>query len=143
LKFILNPVLTGTPVQNNLLELWSLLHFLYPAVFTPNTSSRFQSSFDLTKGTYSFEFMNHVKQLLGIIMLRRTKDSVPELTGEDNGIPPREEIDVFLPMVEYQRFWYLRLLTKSKTRLSFTPSCLIACSEPRGSYTNIFNTIST
>lgn len=27
-------LLTGTPLQNNLMELWSLLHFLMPNVFT-------------------------------------------------------------------------------------------------------------
>ena len=27
-------LLTGTPLQNNLMELWSLMHFLMPAVFS-------------------------------------------------------------------------------------------------------------
>lgn len=27
-------LLTGTPLQNSLMELWSLLHFLMPAVFS-------------------------------------------------------------------------------------------------------------
>ena len=37
-------LLTGTPLQNNLPELWSLLHFLLPDVFT--SLSQFQSWFD-------------------------------------------------------------------------------------------------
>ncbi|KAH8827856.1 P-loop containing nucleoside triphosphate hydrolase protein [Flagelloscypha sp. PMI_526] len=105
-------ILTGTPVQNNLLELWSLLHFLFPTLFTPTTANLFQSSFDLSRGSYSLHFMEKVKALLPIIMLRRTKDTIPELTGEKNGIPPREEQDIFLPMTELQNFWYVRMLTK-------------------------------
>lgn len=29
-------LLTGTPLQNNLMELWSLMHFLMPNVFQSN-----------------------------------------------------------------------------------------------------------
>ena len=39
-------------------------------------------------------------------MLRRTKDTV------DIKVPPREELTVFLPMSEAQRFWTYRLLTR-------------------------------
>ena len=37
-------LLTGTPLQNSLPELWSLLHFLLPDVFT--SLSQFQGWFD-------------------------------------------------------------------------------------------------
>ena len=30
-------LLTGTPLQNNLMELWSLMHFLMPTVFSSHT----------------------------------------------------------------------------------------------------------
>ena len=38
--------LTGTPLQNNLSELWSLLNFLLPEVFS--SMSTFESWFDFT-----------------------------------------------------------------------------------------------
>ena len=38
-------LLTGTPLQNNLHELYALLNFLYPDVFTD--SSPFDNAFDL------------------------------------------------------------------------------------------------
>lgn len=38
-------LLTGTPLQNNLHELWALLSFMYPDVFT--TSGPFDEAFDL------------------------------------------------------------------------------------------------
>ena len=39
-------LLTGTPLQNNLHELYALLSFMYPDVFT--TSAPFDDAFDLT-----------------------------------------------------------------------------------------------
>lgn len=33
LMFYRRLLLTGTPLQNNLMELWSLMHFLMPSVF--------------------------------------------------------------------------------------------------------------
>ena len=40
-------ILTGTPLQNNLRELWALLHFLATDIFTPATAECFESGFDL------------------------------------------------------------------------------------------------
>lgn len=48
-------LLTGTPLQNNLAELWSLLRWLWPSVFTPTTESRFLQAFDLVSFRYSPE----------------------------------------------------------------------------------------
>ncbi|KAF8961860.1 P-loop containing nucleoside triphosphate hydrolase protein [Flammula alnicola] len=102
-------ILTGTPVQNNLLELWGLLHWLYPSVFTSASERLFKVSFDLTQGSYSIPFLSTSKKLVSSIMLRRTKAVVTQ------DIPPREELTVFIPLTETQRFWTYRLLTKMDT----------------------------
>ena len=34
-------LLTGTPLQNNLHELWALLNNLYPTIFPPSTAAAF------------------------------------------------------------------------------------------------------
>lgn len=99
-------ILTGTPVHNNLLELWSLLHWLCPAVFTPATERAFKDAFDLTRGAYSLPFLSAAQALLKVVMLRRTKATV------EMSVPPREETTVFLPLTEAQRFWTYRLLTR-------------------------------
>ncbi|EIN05640.1 hypothetical protein PUNSTDRAFT_145612 [Punctularia strigosozonata HHB-11173 SS5] len=99
-------ILTGTPIHNNLYELWSLLHWLYPQVFTASSENMFRNSFDLSKGSYSLPFIKAAQQLLRTIMLRRTKANV------EMSVPPREEYTVFVPLTEAQRFWTLRLLTR-------------------------------
>ena len=63
-------LLTGTPLQNNLTELWALLHWLYPQIFTEQTQSKFQAAFDLGSGSYDYAFMRHAQKLLELIMVR-------------------------------------------------------------------------
>lgn len=97
-------------MQNNLLELWGLLHWLYPSVFTDASERLFRNSFDLSRGSYSIPFLNASTDFLSTVMLRRTKAVV---MGEE--IPPREELTVFIPLTDTQRFWTYRLLTKMDT----------------------------
>ncbi|KAF9038768.1 hypothetical protein BDZ89DRAFT_1061181 [Hymenopellis radicata] len=102
-------ILTGTPVQNDLVEVWALLHYLYPTVFTERTEAKFRASFDLGQGTYNVPFLTAVQKFLAAIMLRRTKSTVAI------DVPPKEELTVFIPLSEAQRFWTYRLLTQMDT----------------------------
>ncbi|KAI5363340.1 Putative helicase, Zinc finger, FYVE/PHD-type, Zinc finger, RING/FYVE/PHD-type [Septoria linicola] len=102
-------LLTGTPLQNNLKEAWALLHWLFPEVFTLDTGDAFRKAFDLTRGTVSTSFMDDARRLLELIMLRRMKSS-PEV---NLGLPPKEEVLLYLPLTPMQRFWYTRLLTRA------------------------------
>ncbi|KAK5165576.1 uncharacterized protein LTR77_009105 [Saxophila tyrrhenica] len=101
-------LLTGTPLQNNLQEMWALLHWLYPDVFDARTSEEFKQAFDLTRGKVSRDFMDHARGLLELVMLRRMKSS----PGVNLGLPPKEEVLLYVPLTPMQRFWYTRLLTK-------------------------------
>ncbi|THH29276.1 hypothetical protein EUX98_g4910 [Antrodiella citrinella] len=99
-------ILTGTPIQNNLVELWGLLHWLYPKVFTQASERLFQDSWDLSRGSYSTTVIGAANKLLATIMLHRTKAVV------ECSVPAKEELTVFIPMTEAQRFWTLGLLTR-------------------------------
>jgi SWI/SNF-related matrix-associated actin-dependent regulator of chromatin subfamily A member 5 len=66
-------ILTGTPLQNNLSELWALLKWLYPDCFTDNTSKLFSDAFDLTLGKNDLSVMDNARGLLELVMLRRMK----------------------------------------------------------------------
>ncbi|KAL8821594.1 MAG: hypothetical protein Q9223_000383 [Gallowayella weberi] len=102
-------ILTGTPLHNNMLELWALLHWLYPEVFTESTSETFKNAFNLTKGYVSTTFMDDARRLLERIMLRRMKNS----EGVDLGLPPKTEILLYTPLTPMQLFWYTRLVTRA------------------------------
>ena len=101
-------LLTGTPLQNDLKELWALLHWLFPEVFTIDTSASFKQAFNLSKGKASTTFMDNARRLLEAVMLRRMKSS----PGVNLGLPPKEEVLLYVPLTPMQRFWYTRLLTK-------------------------------
>ncbi|TPX33778.1 hypothetical protein SmJEL517_g03416 [Synchytrium microbalum] len=99
-------LLTGTPLQNNLHELWALLHFLFPEVFTPSTSATFDTAFDLVKGVIDNDVLENARKLLERFMIRRLKSQV------DLAIPPKEEMTIFVPLSPMQRFWYKRMITR-------------------------------
>jgi SWI/SNF-related matrix-associated actin-dependent regulator of chromatin subfamily A member 5 len=102
-------LLTGTPLQNNLSELWALFHWLYPEVFNENTLELFEKSFNLTKGQYSNTVVVDSRRLLELIMLRRMKDS----PGVNLNLPPKTEVLLFVPLSPTQRAWYQRIITRS------------------------------
>ncbi|KAI8499617.1 hypothetical protein Bbelb_226680 [Branchiostoma belcheri] len=86
-------LLTGTPLQNNLAELWSLLHYLLPEVFDDLGS--FEEWFDFT----SIDKLAYF-QVLTPFVLRRLKTDV------DLNIPPKKELLVYAPLTSHQQTFY-------------------------------------
>ncbi|KAL4947338.1 P-loop containing nucleoside triphosphate hydrolase protein [Aspergillus filifer] len=97
-------VLTG---YNNLTELWSILHWLYPEIFVPSSAEAFEDAFSLSRGKFESEFLGHVTRFFKIVMLRRTKSS-PEV---GLNIPPKNETILSVPLTGPQLEWYHRILT--------------------------------
>ncbi|CAM9364785.1 unnamed protein product [Ectocarpus fasciculatus] len=99
-------LLTGTPLQNNLHELWALLNFLLPTVF--QDSEAFSKVFDLNVDDADKK-QNMIKQLHKILrpfMLRRLKKEV------EKSLPPKEETILFTSMSEVQRKVYKGVLMR-------------------------------
>ena len=64
-------LLTGTPLQNNLHELYALLNYMFPTVFvSPET---FDECFDLARGTVDRSMLHKARELLRPFILRRVK----------------------------------------------------------------------
>lgn len=103
-------LLTGTPLQNNLVELWSLLNLLYPEIFT--TSEPFHKHFDLNENVVDKNFLAKTQKMLELFMLRRLKTEVEKL------IPEKLETKVYCPLSKTQIFWYKALLKKDVDKLA-------------------------
>ncbi|XP_041116415.1 lymphoid-specific helicase [Polyodon spathula] len=108
-------LLTGTPLQNNLAELWSLLNFLLPDVFDDLKS--FESWFDITSVTTGAEniiakereqnVLHMLHQILTPFLLRRLKCDV---TLE---VPPKREVIVYAPLTKKQETFYTAIVNKT------------------------------
>ncbi|QQP56443.1 Uncharacterized protein FKW44_001113 [Caligus rogercresseyi] len=113
-------LLTGTPLQNNLAELWSLLNFLMPEIF--NDLSMFQSWFSVEQleqgnsssctkspqmGDRELQILTTLHEILSPFLLRRIKSDI------DYKIPPKKEILVYCPMTEHQKTMYKATLEKT------------------------------
>ena len=115
-------LLTGTPLQNNLSELWSLLNFLLPEIF--DDLSTFESAFDaallqssdneerILEQERKSKVLAMLHNILSPFMLRRVKTDV------DLEIPPKREVLLFAPMTLRQQELYKALANESIKRLS-------------------------
>ena len=70
-------ILTGTPLQNNLKELWAMLLYLSPDIFV--SSKPFEEGFDLAKGHIDSSVLRKARKLLSVFMLRRLKEVIRKL----------------------------------------------------------------
>ncbi|KAI0033219.1 SNF2 family N-terminal domain-containing protein, partial [Vararia minispora EC-137] len=97
-------VLTGTPLQNNLAELWSLLNFILPDIF--NDISAFQDWFNLPTLSQSISneksthILNTLHSILKPFLLRRLKSDV------ERSLPPKKEYVLYAPLTQQQREMY-------------------------------------
>lgn len=97
-------LLTGTPLQNNLHELWALLNFLLPDVF--NSSDDFDEWFSTND---ALENTNLVQRLHGVLrpfLLRRLKADV------EKALLPKKETKIYVGLSKMQREWYTKILMK-------------------------------
>ncbi|KAG5284468.1 hypothetical protein AALO_G00027050 [Alosa alosa] len=97
-------LLTGTPLQNNLHELWSLLNFLLPDVF--NSANDFDSWFDTNNCLGDQKLVERLHAVLRPFLLRRIKADV------EKSLPPKTEVKIYLGLSKMQREWYTRILMK-------------------------------
>uniref|UniRef100_A0A4W4EL03 SWI/SNF related, matrix associated, actin dependent regulator of chromatin, subfamily a, member 5 n=1 Tax=Electrophorus electricus TaxID=8005 RepID=A0A4W4EL03_ELEEL len=97
-------LLTGTPLQNNLHELWALLNFLLPDVF--NSSEDFDSWFDTNNCLGDQKLVERLHTVLRPFLLRRIKADV------EKSLLPKKEIKMYVGLSKMQREWYTKILMK-------------------------------
>ncbi|KAJ0159693.1 Lymphoid-specific helicase [Colletotrichum tanaceti] len=99
-------LITGTPLQNNLRELWALLHFLLPSIFKDWEAFEEWFNFDDLQdeeGTEGFiadrenqELIKKIHVILQPLLLRRVKADVAA------HLPKKREYILFAPMTKEQ-----------------------------------------
>ena len=98
-------LLTGTPVQNNLHELWALLAYILPELFTD--SARFDEGVSILNDTLDRNLCSEASALLeGCCMLRRLKSDV------EKDLLPKVQCKLYVPLTPVQRRWYRHSLTR-------------------------------
>ncbi|TNM99794.1 hypothetical protein fugu_012827 [Takifugu bimaculatus] len=111
-------LLTGTPLQNNLAELWSLLNFLLPEVFDDLKS--FELWFDIdsiseAENVVAAEreqnILSMLHQILTPFLLRRLKTDVAL------EVPPKKEIVVYAPLTAKQEALYTAVVNKTIAKM--------------------------
>lgn len=104
-------LLTGTPIQNNMAELWALLHFIMPTLFDSHEQFNEWFSKGIENhaehgGTLNEHQLNRLHAILKPFMLRRVKkDVISELTG-------KTEITVHCKLSSRQQAFYQAIKNK-------------------------------
>lgn len=93
-------LLTGTPLQNNLHELWALLNFLLPDFFAK--SEDFDAMFEAA--TQKNAVLTQLHKILRPVMLRRLKSEV------EKALLPKKETLVYVGMSAMQAKLYQNIL---------------------------------
>lgn len=96
-------LITGTPLQNNLHELWALLNFLLPDVFGESEAfDQWFSGQDRDQDTV----VQQLHRVLRPFLLRRVKADV------EKSLLPKKEVNLYVGMSEMQVKWYQKILEK-------------------------------
>ncbi|KAK0552679.1 putative DNA helicase ino80 [Tilletia horrida] len=104
-------LLTGTPVQNSMQELWALLHFIMPSLFDSHDefsewfSKDIESHAENKSSALNEHQLRRLHMILKPFMLRRIKKNVQNELGD------KIEIDIFCEMSARQRMLYRSLRT--------------------------------
>jgi SNF2 family DNA or RNA helicase len=98
-------VMTGTPLENRQLDLWSIFRYLLPGLL--GSRSGFEAALIQDReGT-----MKRLRQQVAPFILRRTKNEVA------TELPPKVEMDLLCPLTEVQRTEYARICSEGLARL--------------------------
>ena len=98
-------LLTGTPLQNNLEELWALMHFILPDVLD-GCKATFEDACSIKDGHLDTGVVSSARSLLESLMIRRVKSEV------EKSLRPKVQYVLKVPLSTLQRQWYKRFLEK-------------------------------
>lgn len=98
-------LITGTPLQNNLHELWALLNFLLPDIFSDAQDFDDWFSSESTEEDQD-KIVKQLHTVLQPFLLRRIKSDV------ETSLLPKKELNLYVGMSSMQKKWYKKILEK-------------------------------
>ncbi|KAJ8983891.1 hypothetical protein NQ317_000927 [Molorchus minor] len=106
-------LLSGTPIQNSMAELWALLHFIMPTLFDSHEEFNEWFSKDIeshaeNKTGIDEKHLSRLHMILKPFMLRRIKKDV------ENELSDKIEVMVYCPLTTRQNLLYTALKQKIK-----------------------------
>ncbi|VDO08469.1 unnamed protein product, partial [Rodentolepis nana] len=108
-------LLTGTPLQNSLMELWSLMHFLMPNIFQSHREFQEWFASPLTgmiegNSEYNEQLVMRLHKVLRPFLLRRLKEDV------ERQMPKKYEHIILCRLSKRQRYLYDDFMSLSTTK---------------------------
>ena len=113
-KSVRRLLLIGTPLQNNLMELWSLMHFLMPSIFASQREFKewFTPVTNMIEGKdkASQQLIDRLHGILRPFLLRRLKQDVAK------SLPPKTEHVLICRLAKRQRLLYDEFMGAAETK---------------------------
>jgi SNF2 family DNA or RNA helicase len=100
--FVLHPLSTGTPVQNNMRELFGILNFVDPDLFSDEAAFLKSYGDERASGGITPAQVQSLQEALRPLLLRRMKEDVETL-------PEKEEVVIWVELTVEQRAYYKAL----------------------------------
>ncbi len=100
--------LSGTPIENHLIELWTLFEFLNPGLL--ETRAEFQKNYILPIERFQDqEAIDKLKLIISPFLMRRVKSDKSIISD----LPDKNEMKIFIELSEVQKTLYKELVDKT------------------------------
>lgn len=102
--------LTGTPLENSVMELWSIFDFIMPGYLASITI--FQKKYNIKGDVSNLKLLENLnKQIKPFLLRRKKKDVIKEL-------PEKIENNIYIDLNEEQKKLYIAQLEKTKEEMN-------------------------
>lgn len=102
--------LTGTPIENSVLELWSIFDFIMPGYL--NSITKFRENYGISDvDEASLARLKNLNYQIQPFILRRKKDEVTK------DLPDKLENNIYLELPDMQKALYVKVLKESKEEM--------------------------
>ena len=101
--------LTGTPIENNVTELWSIFDFIMPGYL--NSVVKFREKYNIKDvDEEGLKVLNTLSNQIKPFILRRKKNEVVK------SLPAKMENNIYIDLPDKQKILYMKVLKRNEGR---------------------------